>query len=129
MTEAEVASRPPAGKPVWRKIVDFPLVAMVIAFVVFMVPIGAFWPLAKAAGIQNLPGWVDRPFLAIGSAIIAFLVVKFIIARLGDHPRDDLPFDVRSKDAVTGTLIAAGLRPPAVREVLDEQAGRIRGAL
>ena len=109
MTEVDVASSPARSKPLWRKIVDFPLVAMVIALVVFMVPIGAFWRLAKAAGIQNLPGWVDRPFLAIGSAIIAFLVVKFIIARLGDHPRDDLPFDARSKDAVKGTLIAAGL--------------------
>lgn len=109
MNEAVVTNVPAAGKPLWRKIIAFPLVALVIALVVFMVPIAAFWPLAKAAGIQSLPGWVDRPFVAIGSAIIAFLVVKLVIARLGDHPRDDLPFDARTKDAAKGTVIAFAL--------------------
>ena len=75
-------------KPLWRKIVDFPLVAMVIAAVLYFVTLA----LAATVGFLAPPvdGFnFDMKFEAIGGVML-LLLYKLIIRRLGEHPRDDL---------------------------------------
>ena len=88
-------------RPLWRRIVDFPLVALVIAWFSFVA--------ANAIGIMV---WNARPpmgpttALAVMSAIniaLVFVTYKLIIARLGERPRDEL----RIADAPAG--LALGL--------------------
>jgi membrane protease YdiL (CAAX protease family) len=78
-------------RPLWRRIVNYPLVALVIAVALF---IGAS-ALAMALGrpLQPLPQ-VERSVLrALIAIVIIVAVYKLAIARLGDEPRDDLRFD------------------------------------
>jgi membrane protease YdiL (CAAX protease family) len=85
MAEARTAD----ARPLWRRIVDFPLVAMVIAVAVYL--------LALIAGImlgRLLPPVGFEATTTIHAGIdIAFVLAayKLVIVRLGDHPRDDLP--------------------------------------
>lgn len=82
----------PAGArpPLWRRIVDFPLVAMVIAIALYALAVG----IAGAVGAILPP--LQPPIIAttVNSLIILVLVLltyKLAIVRLGEHPRDDLP--------------------------------------
>jgi membrane protease YdiL (CAAX protease family) len=78
-------------RPLWRRIVNYPLVALVIAVALFI----AASALAMALGrpLQPLPQ-VERTVLRALIAIVVIVAVyKLAIARLGDHPRDDLRLD------------------------------------
>jgi membrane protease YdiL (CAAX protease family) len=84
----EVAAK---QRPLWRRIVNYPLVALVIAVALFI----AASALAMALGrpLQPLPQ-VERTVLRALIAIVVIVAVyKLAIARLGDHPRDDLRLD------------------------------------
>jgi CAAX protease family protein len=77
-------------KPLLRRIVDFPLVAMVTAVLLF-----AF---ATALGMRLgtlVPRTIGKDAVAATHALITIAVVlatyKLVIVRLGEHPRDDLP--------------------------------------
>ena len=78
----------PSQKPLWRRIVDYPLVAMVIAVVLFLV--------ATAIGIgvgKLIPPLGRNGTAVVNSSLVilcTFAVYKLIIVRLGDEPRDDL---------------------------------------
>ena len=89
-------------KPLWKRITDFPLVALVIALAAF---VGAS-ALASVIG-KALPPM--DPLLATATkATIALLLMlatyKLIIRHLGDAPRDDLPLAGSGK----GLSIGAG---------------------
>ena len=89
-------------KPLWKRITDFPLVALVIALAAF---IGTS-ALASVIG-KALPPMA--PLLATATkATIALLLMlatyKLIVRRLGDAPRDDLPLAGSGK----GLSIGAG---------------------
>ena len=76
------------AKPLWRRIVDFPLVTMLVAVVLFV--------LANAAAIlaiKLLPALDQTAGTLIRSAIavaIVLIVYKLAIRHLGEQPRDDL---------------------------------------
>jgi hypothetical protein len=81
-------------RPLWRRIVDFPLVAMVVATVLFLLAAG----IGTAAG-SAIPAPSQPVRFLIKNALILLFVVatyKFAIARLGENPRDDL----KDSDAV-----------------------------
>lgn len=82
------------AKPLWRRIADFPLVAMVVAGVIF---IGAT-AIGLAIGKPFEP--LGQPERAIIRAAINIALVltayKFLITRLGAHPRDDLRWTGKS---------------------------------
>jgi uncharacterized protein len=84
--QEQVAAR--AGKPLWRRIVDYPLVAMVIAVVLFLIAT------AIAIGIGKLIPPLGRSGTAVVNSTLVilctFAVYKLLIVRLGDEPRDDL---------------------------------------
>jgi len=93
------------GKPTWRRIIDFPLVAMVIAIALF----------AAAAALGAIIGKyvppIGRSWMALGHAIIdiglAFAVYKLAIVRLGERPRDDLPAAGSGRNLLLGLLAGA----------------------
>ena len=90
-------------RPMWRRIVDFPLVAMVIAVGLFI--------LATAAATLVVKVLPPMPQLARSGAQaaigIAFVlaVYKLVIVRLGARPRDDLPATGALKGLAIGLLI------------------------
>jgi uncharacterized protein len=86
MNEAHVTA---GERPLWRRIVDFPLVAMVIAIVLYAVATG----LAVAVGKLVPPMGKDETVAAheMIAILLVFATYKFAMTRLGEHPRDDLP--------------------------------------
>jgi membrane protease YdiL (CAAX protease family) len=94
---------PAGGNPLWRKIVDFPLVAMVIAVALFI--------LAEAIAIiidKQLPPphvLTSRLLGGIVEIVLLFAVYKLLIRRLGERPRDDLPAAGAAKGIGAGFLL------------------------
>lgn len=90
------------AKPLWRRIADFPLVAMLIAVAIFV--------LAVAGGIlvaKLLPP-MDKTVSDIAKATVTIGLVwaayKVFICHLGEHPRDDLPLAEAPKGLGIGLL-------------------------
>lgn len=95
-------------KPLWRKVWDFPLVAMLVALaIVALVLIGSGTVLAQFGEREGdiakyvVPVLINVPFVII--------VMKFVVARLGETPRDDLPLDDGLRGAWQGTILAVVL--------------------
>lgn len=89
-------------KPLWKRITDFPLVALVIALAAFVGTSALASVIGKALPLMD-------PLLATTTkATITLLLMmatyKLIIRRLGDAPRDDLPLAGAGK----GLSIGAG---------------------
>lgn len=105
MEQATAAA--PAGKPMWRRIADFPLVAMLIAIALFVLANAIAFQLAKL-----LPE-MDRPArLAVWAVLdigIVLLVYKLAMRRLGERPRDDLPLTGAAKGLGLGLLFGVAL--------------------
>lgn len=85
----ELVERGPGEHAPWRRIVDFPLIAMVIAIGLFLFAAGV----GQAAGSAIVLPSVVAKMWARNSVIltIVLLTYKLAIARLGACPRDDLP--------------------------------------
>jgi membrane protease YdiL (CAAX protease family) len=85
--EESRAGQQPA-KPLWRRIADFPLVAMLIAVALFVLANAATLLIARALPPMDLPvQMVVRAALVIA---LTLLVYKLAIRHLGERPRDDL---------------------------------------
>jgi membrane protease YdiL (CAAX protease family) len=93
-------------KPLWRRIFEFPLVAMLVALAVF---VGVFGILTFALSKLPLgaPDWAVQVFNGLLAAAIAIVLAKFVIARLGAAPRDDLAWPGAGRQLLAGTLGAA----------------------
>jgi membrane protease YdiL (CAAX protease family) len=76
-------------KPLWRRIVDYPLVAMLIATLIYIVAVSLGLGL-RTVHLSVGPAWkaIVHAIVEIG---IVLAVYKLVIVRLGEHPRDDLP--------------------------------------
>jgi len=98
MTEAEAV---PAGKPLWRKIIDYPLVTMVIATVLYICAVALSIVIGK-----QVPASLGKTEVAAVYAVITIglllAVYKFIITRLGENPKDDLPAGPAIRDGAIG---------------------------
>ena len=101
MEDLSAASMTP--KPMWRRIADFPLVAMVIAVAVFIA--------ANAAAIfagRLLPPLDETTGTLVKGAIavaLVFVAYKLAIRHLGEHPKDDLPLREAPKGLGLGLLL------------------------
>ena len=93
-----------AEKPLWRKIVDFPLVAMVIALALVAACVTVATYLTKAVAPVARP----RQSIAFELATMALLIIAYqlVIRRLGEQPRDDYRDPNALKNLVVG--IGAG---------------------
>ena len=116
-----------AAKPLWRRIADFPLVALVIALVAVMAPVGLLAFLMKWLPLDMMPKSANVPLIAVLTTAIVILAVKLVIARLGEQPHDDLPFDRRANDGWRGVLLAAVLMSAIVGLVALLGGYRIAG--
>ena len=93
--------------PLWRRIVDHPLVAMLIAIALLLCTLRVGFELSKL-----LPPMGVTARAAAQAAINIGLVVtvyKLAIVRLGEQPRDDLPAVGAGKNLGIGLLIGAVL--------------------
>jgi hypothetical protein len=98
--EAAVSGRS-SKRPPWRHVIDFPLVAMVIAVAMFLLATSVAMQIGKLLlPLPPVEKLASNAILGIG---LVFAVYKLVIVRLGDRPRDDL----RAAGALKGT--AAGL--------------------
>jgi membrane protease YdiL (CAAX protease family) len=89
-------------RPLIRRIVDFPLVAMIIAIALFIAASAAATLLGKL-----LPSMAANAAAAVKGAIAIALmlaVYKLVIVRLGERPRDDLPIAAAPRGLALGVL-------------------------
>ena len=86
--QQQVVAQAALEKPLWRRIVDYPLVALLIAASL------AIAATALGIGLGELVPPLGTDGTAIAHAVLVIipllLVYKFIIVRLGDPRRDDL---------------------------------------
>lgn len=76
-------------RPLWRRIVDHPLVAMVIALGVLLAFAGLAGGLTEIA-LRGSPPETVNMASNVASVIAMIVVYKIFIRHLGEHPRDDL---------------------------------------
>jgi membrane protease YdiL (CAAX protease family) len=89
--------------PLWRRIVDFPLVAMVIAVLALIVGITVAYMIATLLLPDDMGLGIEVRFDLVAIPII-LLIYKFLIVRLGEHPRDDLRGTGRLRPLAWGLL-------------------------
>ncbi len=99
----------PAPAPLWKRIVNFPLVTMLIALALITAVI---LPVNLAANALSKPlGWdLVEPMATV--AVIAALIglQKLVLRRLGARKHDDLPFCAAApRDLAAGAVGAAAL--------------------
>lgn len=89
-------------KPMWRRIVDFPLVAMVISLGLVIGTGAAFNFLKDQVPAFNTPD--TMPIRAALFLLLILAVYKLVIARLGAQPRDDLPLKGSGRGLALGLV-------------------------
>ena len=108
----QTVSEAPKAKPTWRRIVDFPLVALLIAIAVFVAATALAIAIGKAfEGVGQPERTVIRGAISIA---LVFAAYKLIIAKLGESPHDDLPAKNALKNLGLGLLAGFGLMTAAV---------------
>ena len=75
-------------KPLWRRIVDFPLVALLIALAVIRLGSEVVHALAGLA-TPPIPGLTPQIWSGLIAVVVLCLLYVLVIARLGEHPRND----------------------------------------
>lgn len=92
--------------PLWKRIADFPLVALVLAVLVFMLTMSASLLLAKT--IPD-PTGNDQIVFKLISCVLLVFVAKLVLSRLGEHPRDDLRINGSLRNLALGLGYGAGI--------------------
>lgn len=98
--------------PLWRRVIAFPLVALLLGLLAIglvKIPLGVItFGYVRVMGIEQIrdvPDWFTSS-LRLVSVVGYVLTVKLAIGRLGAERRDDLPFDGRSRDLLSGIVFA-----------------------
>jgi uncharacterized protein len=84
----QVHQVPAAHKPLWRRIIDFPLVAMLIAMVIVILCFTIGLLIAQYL-VPPIPGFTLNMKFDLFALPLLVLAYLFIIRRLGDPPRND----------------------------------------
>ena len=100
MEQVETSS---SGKPLWRRIVDYPLVTMVLAIVLFIITITVAAAIVKLVPLK-IPGFTFDLKFDVLAIVLLLLIYELVIRRMGEHPRDDY----RDPKAVKRLLIGLG---------------------
>jgi hypothetical protein len=90
-------------RPLWRRIIDYPLVAMVIAVVLFFITISVAGALDKLVTLPIAGFTFEMKFDLIAIPLLV-IIYEIVIRRLGEHPRDDY----RDPHAIRNLLIGLG---------------------
>ena len=91
-------------RPLCRRIVDHPLVAMVIALGVLLAFAGLAGGLTEAA-LRGSPPETVNMASNVASVIAMIVVYKIFIRHLGEHPRDDLSGAKAIRETAAGIAI------------------------
>lgn len=75
-------------KPLWRRILDYPLVAMVLAVLLVILCFTAGMLIAQWL-VPPIPGFTLPMKFDLVSIPILLLAYWFVISRMGEHPRND----------------------------------------
>ena len=75
-------------KPLWRRILDYPLVAMVLAIVIVVLCFTVAMLVAQFL-VPPIPGFTIPMKFDLVSIPILLLVYYFVISRMGEHPHND----------------------------------------
>ena len=94
--------------PMWRKIWEFPLVAMLVglAAIILTLYLTSLAFLYLPEGLSEAADQAIRTIIGVGAV---FLVYKLVVRRLGRHKRDDLPLQGALTDTVTGIGTGAAI--------------------
>jgi membrane protease YdiL (CAAX protease family) len=95
-----------AAQPLWKRIADFPLVTLILAVLLFSVTMGISLLLSKP--IPDPTGGDQIVFKLIASVLL-IIVAKLVLARMGEHPRDDLRLDGGLRNLLLGIGYGAGI--------------------
>jgi hypothetical protein len=90
-------------KSLWRRIVDYPLVTMVIAVLLYVLTVVVAGLLDKLL-MPRIPGFTFEMKFDLLAIPLLILLYMFVIRRMGEHPRDDY----RDPKAVRHLLIGLG---------------------
>ncbi len=77
-----------SAKPLWRRIVDFPLVTMLIALAIVILCFTAGQLIGQFL-LPNIPGFSTEMKFDLASIPLVIIAYELVIRRLGEHPRDD----------------------------------------
>ena len=103
----EESTATPHAKPLWKRIADFPLMAMLIAVALFVLANAASLLIGKLLPPMDIAvETIVRAAIVVG---VTLLVYKLAIRRLGEHPRDDLRFEDAPKGLGIGLAFGAVL--------------------
>ena len=86
MDEAATVS---SDKPLWRRIVDYPLMAMLISLLLYFLVVGVAAVLGTRI-IPPLPGLTRDMQFEIVCAVLLLALYKLVLRNLGEDRRDDL---------------------------------------
>jgi membrane protease YdiL (CAAX protease family) len=91
------------AKPRWRRIVDFPLVTMLIAVAIFVLALSGGVLIGKLLPpMDKTVGDLTKGAIIVGLLWAAY---KLVIRHLGEHPRDDLPLREAPKGLGLGLVL------------------------
>ena len=113
--------------PLWRRVLAFPLVALVPALVAVVGPLAALAFSLDSLLLDTLPQDAAMSLVLLVATLVAVVMYKLVVTRLGEQPRDDLPFDPRAHDAWRGAIVAAVLMSAIVGVVAMFGGYRIIG--
>ena len=88
-------------RPRWRSIVDFPLVTLLLAVLVYILAMAASLLFAQKV-LPPISGLTQGMKAEIVAIPVLILVYKFVISRLGEHKRDDLRANHAARDVSLG---------------------------
>src|SRR5947199_8770173 len=95
-------------RPRWRRIADFPLVAMLIALLVAAAGI-TLGVLINQYAIPPIRGVLRSITFDVVTAIILVALYKLVIRHLGERKRDDLRLSGSARPLALGVLGGLGL--------------------
>lgn len=97
-----------AATPLWRKIWEFPLVAMLVglAAIILTLYLTSLAFLYLPEGLSEAADQAIRTIIGVGAV---FLIYKLVVRRLGRHKKDDLPLQGALTDTVTGIGTGAAI--------------------
>ena len=96
-----------ATKPLWRKIIDFPLVALVIGIFAIVFTLGLVGRFVVPFVTEPFAEDTGRAMSVVIAIIAVFVIYKLVLPRIGDDRQDDLPKAGALGDLGRGTMLAA----------------------
>lgn len=117
-----------AERPLWRRILNFPLVAMLIAFLLYVLSAGIGGFISERLRPVLHPEGLSLVVRDGTIVLLVLLAYKLVIIRLGDRPRDDLTGPRALPQLGTGIAIGFALMVLAVGAAAIAGIYRIGGS-